>query len=62
MAQKTLEQPVVQTEFRLRRQGTWTYEDWLNFPDDGWKYEIIAVMIAQRSLRFTRRPGVQNIG
>lgn len=26
---------------KLRRQGTWTYEDWLHFPDDGWKYEII---------------------
>ncbi len=26
---------------RFPRQGEWTYEDWLNFPDDGWKYEII---------------------
>ena len=26
---------------RFPRQGDWTYEDWLNFPDDGWKYEII---------------------
>ena len=25
----------------LRPQGSWTYEDWLTFPDDGWKYEII---------------------
>jgi Uma2 family endonuclease len=25
----------------LRPQGTWTYQDWLHFPDDGWKYEII---------------------
>jgi Uma2 family endonuclease len=23
------------------RQGEWTYEDWLGFPNDGWKYEII---------------------
>jgi Uma2 family endonuclease len=23
------------------RQGEWTYQDWLNFPDDGWRYEII---------------------
>ncbi len=27
--------------FRFPRQGEWTYEDWLNFPNDGWKYEII---------------------
>jgi Uma2 family endonuclease len=27
---------------RFPRQGEWTYEDWLKFPDDGWKYEIIA--------------------
>jgi Uma2 family endonuclease len=26
---------------RFPRQGEWTYEDWLNFPNDGWKYEII---------------------
>ncbi len=26
---------------KFPRQGEWTYEDWLNFPDDGWKYEII---------------------
>jgi Uma2 family endonuclease len=25
----------------LRPQGSWTYDDWLTFPDDGWKYEII---------------------
>lgn len=23
------------------RQGEWAYENWLKFPDDGWKYEII---------------------
>lgn len=23
------------------RQGEWTYEHWLKFPNDGWKYEII---------------------
>jgi Uma2 family endonuclease len=28
-------------QFRLPRQGEWTYEHWLNFPEDGWKYEII---------------------
>lgn len=22
-------------------QGEWTYDHWLKFPDDGWKYEII---------------------
>jgi Uma2 family endonuclease len=26
---------------RFPRQGEWTYEDWVNFPNDGWKYEII---------------------
>ena len=36
-----IEQPAVKTQFNLRPQGTWTYEDWLNFPNDGWKYEII---------------------
>ena len=35
MLQKTVER------VGLRPQGTWTYEDWLTFPDDGWKYEII---------------------
>ncbi|MDM8518992.1 Uma2 family endonuclease [Anaerolineales bacterium HSG6] len=28
-------------QFRLKPQGTWTYQDWLQFPEDGWKYEII---------------------
>jgi len=28
-------------QLRIPRQGEWTYEHWLNFPDDGWKYEII---------------------
>jgi hypothetical protein len=23
------------------RQGEWTYEHWLKFPNDGWKYEIL---------------------
>lgn len=27
--------------FQFPRQGEWTYEHWLNFPNDGWKYEII---------------------
>lgn len=35
MLPQTTERPL------LRPQGTWTYEDWLNFPDDSWKYEII---------------------
>jgi Uma2 family endonuclease len=25
----------------LPQQGEWTYKDWLQLPDDGWKYEII---------------------
>jgi Uma2 family endonuclease len=37
----TIEAPSTHTKYNLRSQGTWTYEDWLNFPDDGWKYEII---------------------
>lgn len=28
-------------KFQFPRQGEWTYEHWLQFPDDGWKYEII---------------------
>ena len=28
-------------QFRLKPQGQWTYQDWFNFPEDGWKYEII---------------------
>lgn len=39
--EKTVEVPATQTKYNLRSQGMWTYEDWLNFPDDGWKYEII---------------------
>lgn len=41
MLEKTVEAPSAHAQFRLRPQGTWTYEDWLNFPYDGWKYEII---------------------
>jgi Uma2 family endonuclease len=26
---------------RFPRQGEWTYEDWLELPNDGWKYEIV---------------------
>ena len=37
----TLDQETTQIKLGLKPQGTWTYEDWLNFPDDGWKYEII---------------------
>ena len=38
---QTLDQETTQIKLGLKPQGTWTYEDWLNFPDDGWKYEII---------------------
>lgn len=27
-------------QFHFPRQGEWTYEHWLQFPSDGWKYEI----------------------
>lgn len=27
-------------QFHFPRQGEWTYEHWLQFPNDGWKYEI----------------------
>lgn len=33
--------PVETGHHPFPRQGEWTYEDWLYFPDDGWKYEII---------------------
>ena len=29
------------TKFQFPRQGEWTYEHWLHFPNDSWKYEII---------------------
>ncbi|MFN8487632.1 MAG: Uma2 family endonuclease [Caldilineaceae bacterium] len=29
------------TKHRFPRQGEWTYQDWLELPDDGWKYEVI---------------------
>ncbi len=47
MSQETLDiaQPMdvspSKTLPQFPRQGTWTYEDWLKFPNDGWKYEII---------------------
>jgi len=28
-------------KFQFPRQGEWTHEHWLQFPDDGWKYEIL---------------------
>lgn len=28
-------------KFHFPRQGEWTYEHWLQFPNDGWKYEIL---------------------
>jgi Uma2 family endonuclease len=33
--------PAPVEQLRLPRQGEWTYKHWLNFPEDGWKYEII---------------------
>jgi Uma2 family endonuclease len=41
MLQQAVKQAPPRTQFSLRPQGSWTYEDWLNFPEDGWKYEII---------------------
>jgi Uma2 family endonuclease len=45
MLETTLEKPKtkakVKAAFNLPRQGEWTREHWLNFPNDGWKYEII---------------------
>ena len=41
MLDKTTEQAPIQTQVRLRPQGTWSYQDWLDFPEDGWTYEII---------------------
>lgn len=28
-------------KFQFPRQGEWTYEHWRQFPNDGWKYEIL---------------------
>ncbi len=39
MVTQTATPPKIDTS--LRPQGTWRYEDWLNFPNDGWTYEII---------------------
>jgi Uma2 family endonuclease len=50
--QQTAEATPAQREIGLRPQGSWTYEDWLNFPDDGWKYEII-----DGELQMTPPPG-----
>jgi Uma2 family endonuclease len=41
MLEQTAEQATTPTRPKFPRQGEWTYEDWLKFPDDGWKYEII---------------------
>jgi Uma2 family endonuclease len=41
MIEQTIEKAPPQIKFGLRHQGTWTYEDWLQFPNDGWTYEII---------------------
>lgn len=30
-----------EVKFQFPRQGEWTYEHWLQFPNDGWKYEIL---------------------
>ena len=39
---KTLDMPIL-AEFSAKeyKQKTWTYQDWLNLPDDGNRYEII---------------------
>jgi len=50
--QQTAEAMLAQEKIGLRPQGSWTYEDWLNFPDDGWKYEII-----DGELQMTPPPG-----
>ena len=52
MLPDTIERPPAEKQFNLRPQGTWTYQDWLNFPDDGWKYEII-----DRELYMSPPPG-----
>lgn len=46
---------LAQTPYHLRPQGTWTYADWLNFPDDGWTYEII-----NRELYMTPPPTINH--
>jgi Uma2 family endonuclease len=38
--EQAMDQPINGAR-RFPCQGEWTYEDWLNLPDDGWKYEII---------------------
>jgi Uma2 family endonuclease len=41
LLEKIVDSAPQQTKSHLRSQGSWTYEDWLYFPNDGWKYEII---------------------
>lgn len=41
MPEQTAERPPDTTDWKFPRQGAWTYDDWLKFPNDGWKYEII---------------------
>lgn len=56
MSTRTREQAVIETgaainqansfdepesQFQFPRQGEWTYDHWLQFPNDGWKYEIV---------------------
>jgi Uma2 family endonuclease len=42
MATLTPSAPPAIAEIReLTPQGEWTYKDYLNLPDDGWRYEII---------------------
>jgi hypothetical protein len=33
--------PALASPRRFPRQGEWTYADWLELPNDGWKYEIL---------------------
>jgi len=41
MLETTLAKPKTKRVSQIPRQGEWTYKHWLNFPNDGWKYEII---------------------
>lgn len=41
MLEQTITQQADKPTAQYPRQGEWTYDHWLNLPDDGWKYEII---------------------
>jgi len=40
------------------RQGEWTYEDWLQLPNDGWKYEIIDGVLYMSPPPLIRHQGI----